>query len=172
VIFDSITVLDMKSYTSPKTKKGLKSDIHGKGIFATEPIEKGEVIAIKNGKKITRKDLVKSGISGHAELQIGDDLYIAPSTKVEVEDSMIFINHSCEPNVGMKDEVTFVAMRNIEPQEELVIDYAMIDDNDLIMNCICNSANCRKVITGKDWTKKDLQDRYRNFFSPYIQSKI
>ncbi len=162
----------MKSYISPNAQKGLKSKIHGRGLLAINPIKAGEVVAIKGGRKLTKNELKQTGISGHAELQIADDLYIAPSTKEELEDSMIFINHSCAPNVGMKDAVTFVAMRDINRGEELTIDYAMLDDNDFKMDCICGSANCRKIVSGKDWMKIELQKRYRGYFAPFISAKI
>jgi len=32
--------------------------------------------------------------------------------------------------------------------------------------------NSRKVITGQDWRKKELQDKYRGFMSAYLQRKI
>jgi len=41
---------------------------------------------------------------------------------------MLFINHSCEPNVGFAGNVVLVAMRDIEAGEELTTDYAMFDD--------------------------------------------
>lgn len=85
---------------------------------------------------------------------------------------MIYINHSCEPNVGMKGEDKFIAMRDIEREEELTIDYSMIDDNDMKMECTCRSFNCRKVITGKDWMLKELQEKYKEYFSSFIKKKI
>jgi len=37
----------------------------------------------------------------------------------------MFLNHSCEPNVGILGQIIFVAMRNIDSGEELTIDYAL-----------------------------------------------
>ncbi len=85
---------------------------------------------------------------------------------------MMFFNHSCNPNVGVRGEITFVAMRNIKPGEELTIDYAMIDDDNYKMKCNCGAENCRKVITGKDWKRRDLQRKYGQYFSKFLLEKI
>jgi hypothetical protein len=40
------------------------------------------------------------------------------------------------------------------------------------MACRCGSARCRGTITGKDWRRKDLQERYRGWFCWFLQRKI
>lgn len=85
---------------------------------------------------------------------------------------MMFINHSCEPNVGVSGQIMYVAMRRIKPGEELTLDYAMIDDAFFRMKCQCGSKNCRGVITGKDWKRKDLQKKYGEHFAWFILQKI
>ena len=37
---------------------------------------------------------------------------------------------------------------------------------------LCGSANCRGTITGKDWMKKDLQEKYKGWFCWFLQRKI
>ena len=162
----------MESYISPKTEKGLPSKIHGKGFFAKGFIKKDEVIAIKKGDLLSTDQLAKAGIGGNVGLQVGDDTYIAPATQEEFEQNMIFINYSCDPNIGMKGEDTVVAMRDIAPGEELVMDYAMIANDDQVMECNCGAGNCRHTITGKDWMKPELQEKYKGYFTNYIQGKI
>ena len=86
-----------------------------------------------------------------------------------------FMNHSCNPNLGLLDEVTLVAIRDIKPNEELTIDYAIeLADIDYIMSkkCNCKSLNCRKTITGKDWQLKSVQDNCGKYFSPFLKKKI
>ncbi|KKT16367.1 MAG: Nuclear protein SET [Parcubacteria group bacterium GW2011_GWB1_43_6] len=164
----------MKSWISPKTKKGLKSKIHGRGIFAIALIKKGEVVAIKKGHLLTGAQIKKLGTRHHYDLKIGDDLYIGPNCKDEFEDSMVFINHSCSPNAGFKgQQATFIAIKDIKKGEEIVLDYAMFDDDEKnIMKCNCGFSNCRKIITGKDWKNPKLQKKYKGCFSPFIQKKI
>src|SRR5215471_11063826 len=97
--FYSVTIFSPLSYLSKKTAVR-PSPIHGKGLFAVEPIEKSEVVCIKGGHIFTRDKLHEiSAALGPAEIQIGDDLFIGPLTEEEREASMIFSNHSCEPNI-------------------------------------------------------------------------
>ena len=159
------------SYISPKARVG-DSPIHGKGLFAAEPIAAGEVVCVKGGAIIGRDALESMpGWFRAAEIQIADDLFIAPVTEEERDGSMIFSNHSCEPNIGVRGQIVFVAMRDIAPGEELTHDWAMTDDDASEHACNCGSASCRKVITGQDWRRPDLQEKYRGFMSWYLTEK-
>ena len=165
--------MDVSTHVSPKAKKGTRSKIEGRGLFAIEPVKKGEVVAIKGGHIIDWKTLKKhEKLIGASYLQIDDDFVLAPLTKSEVEKVMMFLNHSCNPNVGVRGEITFVAMRYIKKGEELTIDYSMIDDDNYRMTCNCGARNCRKIVTGKDWKKKDLQRKYGKYFSSFIFEKM
>jgi uncharacterized protein len=53
----------------------------------------------------------------------------------EYEAVMLFINHSCEPNVGFSGNVVLVAVRDIRHGEELTTDYALFDDSEDHMEC-------------------------------------
>jgi SET domain-containing protein len=163
----------VSSYISPKARKGRKSRIEGHGLFAVRPIRKGEIVAIKGGHIVDRATLRrKRKTIGAADVQIDDRFFIAPLERSEQDRVMLFLNHSCEPNVGMRGEITFVAMRDIAPGEELTIDYAMIDSGSERMVCNCGEPACRGVITGRDWQRPELQRKYRRYFSPYLQEKI
>jgi SET domain-containing protein len=160
------------SYLSPKTQVR-ESPIHGRGLFATAEIAKGEVVAVKGGRIITRQEVrdVNARL-GPVEIQIGDDLFIAPVTDEERELSMLYSNHSCDPNLGLRGEITFVAMRDIRGSEELTHDWAVTDDDDSSTKCSCGSRNCRGTLTGKDWQRPELQKRYAGYFSAYLAEKI
>jgi SET domain len=54
--------------------------------------------------------------------------HLAAVEGAEYEPVMLFINHSCEPNVGFAGNTVLVAMRDISPGEELTTDYALFDD--------------------------------------------
>jgi uncharacterized protein len=56
-------------------------------------------------------------------------------------------------------------MRNIEPGEELTIDYAMQESYRFAFDCVCKSRTCRKKLTPDDWKIEDLQKRYDGYFS-------
>jgi SET domain-containing protein len=161
------------SYRSPKTEVR-ESKIHGRGLFAKADIAKGEIVAIKGGHIIDRETLRReiTPALGPVEIQIGDNLFIAPVTADERELSMLYSNHSCNPNIGMRGEITFVAMRDIRAGEELTHDWAMTDDDDYSVECNCGTPHCRKTLTGKDWQRPELQKRYAGHFSTYLAKKI
>ena len=161
------------SYRSPKTEVR-QSKIHERGLFATADIAKDEIVAVKGGHIVDRKTLREKITPrlGPVEIQIDDDLFIAPVTDEERELSMLYSNHSCDANLGMRGEITFVAMRDIRAGEELTHDWAMTDDDDYSVECKCGAPNCRKIITGKDWQRPDLQKRYAGYFSAYLARKI
>ena len=85
---------------------------------------------------------------------------------------MLFLNHSCEPNVGFGGNSVLIAIRDIEAEEELTTDYALFDDFDGSMECHCGPLLCRGRIDGRDWKRNDLQKRYRGYFSWYLERKI
>lgn len=160
------------SYVSPKASVK-QSAIEGRGLFAAESINKGEVVAVKGGYVFNRAKLNElQKLLGAAEIQIGDDLFIGPLGEEEREGGMIFSNHSCEPNIGVQGQIVFVAMRDIREGEELTHDWATTDDDHYEMLCRCGAPNCRKVITGQDWRKKDLQEKYKGYMSWYLIEKI
>lgn len=160
------------SYLSPKTEvRG--SPIHGRGLFAAAPFAKGEVVAVKGGHIVNGEQLREiTPKLGPVEIQIGDDLFIAPLTEEEREASMLYSNHSCDANIGVRGEITFVALRNIDAGEELTHDWCMTDDDDSSTPCRCGAENCRRTVTGKDWQRPELQKRYAGYFSAYLAEKI
>ncbi len=160
------------SYLSPKTEVR-DSAIHGRGLFALVGIETNEIVAVKGGRIISRAQLRELAPRlGPAEIQIADDLFISPVTEEEREGSMIFSNHSCEPNIGVHGQIMFVAMRAIRAGEELTHDWAMTDDDDNPTACNCGARTCRSTISGKDWQRPELQARYAGYFSSYLADKI
>jgi uncharacterized protein len=160
------------SWLSPKTEVR-ESPIHGRGLFAIGDFVKEEIVAVKGGRIITREQLrdVNQQL-GPVEIQIADNLFIAPVTAEEREASMLYSNHSCNANLGIRDNVIFVAMRDIAAGEELTHDWCVTDDDSYTVPCRCGSALCRGTLTGKDWQRPELQERYAGYFSRYLAKKI
>jgi len=149
------------------------SPIHGRGLFALEPLTRGELVAVKGGHVFDRATLRQvERTLGPAEIQIDDDLFIGPLLPEEREGSMIFSNHSCDPNLGVRGQIAFVALRDVAAGEELTHDWAMTDDDDYQMQCRCGSPRCRGVVTGQDWRRQELQRRYAGHMSAYLQARI
>jgi uncharacterized protein len=160
------------SYRSPKTVVK-ESRIHGRGLFAREPIAKGEMVAIKGGyifDAATLRDVEQS--LGPAHITIAEGFFIGPLAASEREGGMIFSNHSCDPTIGVQGQIVFVALRDVQPGEELTHDWATTDDDSYEMRCNCGAQNCRGVITGQDWRRKELQQKYQGYIAWYLQRKI
>ena len=160
------------SYRSPKTRVRA-SPIHGRGLFASRPIRRGEVVAVKGGHILDRRALERSPARvAVSYIQVDDNLYIGAVTPGEVRRNKLFINHSCEPNLGIRGQITFVALRDVAAGEELTYDWAMEENRRARTRCTCQAPSCRGILTGRDWQIPALQRRYRGFFSAYLAAKI
>lgn len=162
----------MKTWRSPKIELR-ENTLAGRGVVAIEPIARDEIVAIKAGNIVTRDEIEEvTRNAGDLALQIDDDFYIAPRTLAEADDMSVYINHSCDPNVGFRGQVVYVAMRDIATGEELCHDYAMERSDDYHLDCHCGSPLCRGKVSGEDWKLPELQDRYGDYFSIYLRRKI
>jgi hypothetical protein len=159
----------ISTYISPKARKGEVSPIAGRGLRAVAPIAKDEVVAIKGGHIVDTATLnALPERLRNSEVQIADGFHLVALEEAEYEPVMLFLNHSCEPNVGFAGNVVLVAMRDVAAGEELTTDYALFDDTDATMNCTCGTPSCRGTIHGRDWRRPDLQHRYGPYFSWYL----
>src|SRR5215472_12710488 len=157
------------SYISPKASKGQPSSIAGRGLVALAPIAKDEIVAIKGGHIVDTATMnALPDRLRNSDVQIADGFHLVALDEAEYESVMLFINHSCEPNVGFAGNVVLVAMRDISPDEELTTDYALFDDYDSTMKCHCGTPSCRGTISGRDWQRPDLQRKYGHYFSAYL----
>lgn len=162
-----------KSYINNKVE--LRDSKIGKGVFAKEKILKDEVItdfSTGPGKLIKSEEADKlfKGENDHM-IQTDDDLFFAATEDKEFEDTD-YINHSCDPNCGVRDSLKIVAMKDIEKDEEITFDYAMSESSEYSIKCECGAINCRGKVTGDDWKIKELQEKYKGYFSDYLQNKI
>ena len=137
-------------------------------------IAAGELVAVKGGYVLDRAALeaIEPELGPDAEVPVAEGLFIGPVRPSERDGGMIFSNHSCAPNIGVKGQIVFVAMRAIEPGEELTHDWAMTDDDTYEMTCRCGAPECRGQVTGQDWRRPELQTRYRGYISWYLEDRI
>jgi hypothetical protein len=152
------------------------SPISGCGIFARELIAAGEIVERWGGVHITDAELQeivatlsRSTRYNSAAIGEGSNLLLA------LDDPIGFGNHSCDPNLWMRDAITVAARRAIARDEELTIDYAthtVTPSWRMETECRCGSSLCRHTITGEDWKLPELQERYRGHFSPFINDRI
>jgi SET domain-containing protein len=150
----------------------------GRGLFATEKIFKDEVIEDSEESLKDTQILTKAEIANKKDSELWkslcyeiDDLNEVCPKDINNPLAGFLINHSCDPNVGIKND-NMVAMRDIEVDEELSYDYAMTDSGDYDNECLCGSKKCRGRRSGKDWMISELQKKYRGYFQKNIQNKI
>ncbi len=162
-------------FVSPKleVRENLKKGFFG--LYAKEPIYQGELMVCWGGKVLTGEQLVEiSDQAREHSVQIEENLYQVPYEEpFSGPENGDYVNHSCEPNAGLSDSITLVAMRDIEPDEEICFDYAMTDSSPYDeFECACETPSCRGKVTGNDWQLPHLQAKYAQYFSPYLQRRI
>jgi hypothetical protein len=165
--------MTVRSWLSPRVAKR-QGGVSGDGLFAVGAIPAGTVVCAKAGHIIDRRTLAAhAAVIRGAETQIDDDLFLAPLGADEVEASMMNVNHSCEPNLGVAGNMLYVTMREVAADEELTLDYAMFASGTTQeFACSCGTPRCRKTISNEDWRRPELQQRYRGYFSWYLARRI
>ncbi len=156
------------SYLSSKLQARPKT--YGHGIFALEPLAKDELIAVFGGA-IYKWDVFTTlpERERSLSLQVEHNLFLVPEN-IGAGD---YVNHCCDPNAGLSGQIALVAIRDIQPGEEVCFDYAMSDATPYDeFECACGSVNCRGSVSGSDWRIPALQERYAGYFTPYIQRLI
>ena len=113
---------------------------------------------------------------GDFGIQVDEGFVLAARYEHELED-IDCLNHSCEPNAGIRGQIFLDAMREIAPDEEITFDYAMVlfgaeGIPPYELECHCGSPNCRGRVTDSDWLLPELQQRYGGWFSWFLQKKI
>jgi SET domain-containing protein len=145
------------------------------GVFAKKKINKDELVFVCGGYVMTLGDERKLPKKlRDVGMQISEELVLTITREADNDGGF---NHSCEPNIGIRGQIFFVAMRDIAKGEELVIDYAMVlyrgkSAKPYQLECACGKPSCRGVITDNDWQRPELQARYAGYFSWFLQEKI
>lgn len=137
------------------------SSIHGNGVFADEPIRKGERIVRYKGTLRTHKEVDRLygelDENGHTFLFTLNDEYVIDAN--EGGNVARWINHSCDPNCesvteendkgkSHKDKVFIEAIRDIKSGEELTYNYGIVLEERYtpklkkVWECRCGSKNC------------------------------
>jgi SET domain-containing protein len=138
-----------------------RSPIHGNGVFAVTPINKGEEIIEYKGTLMTHEEADEmygdGGETGHTFLFTLNEQYILDANRKG--NIARWINHSCAPNCAAfviesesgdprKDKVVIEAKRNIKAGEELTYDYGIVLEVPHTPRlkkkwaCLCGSPKC------------------------------
>ena len=146
------------------------SPVHGRGVFAVQPIKKGTRILEYLGDRVSHEAADKR-YEDHDENDNHTFLFIVD--KKTVIDAGVggndarFINHQCEGNCEsvIENRRVFIdAVRDIEPGQELGYDYEIGREKDdppnvdEIYACRCGSPKCRGTML---WPAKRPQPKRR-----------
>lgn len=126
------------------------SRIHRWGVFAEEFIPKGRKIIEYTGEKISRVETARRARSRRYNYLFTLDSYWTVDGSVGGSGAE-FINHCCEPNCVariVKGHILYFAARDIQPGEELTVDYRFDPDVEQV-KCRCGAPNCRGTINLK-----------------------
>jgi ADP-heptose:LPS heptosyltransferase len=162
----------------------------GKGLFAKSLIPKNHTIwfdpeLAQNGIIYNITDLNLNKFyhweKDHVwHWQIGENLVqLTPKEEVNLDGSDM-MNHSCNANTGFKCIHHMIALRDIQPDEEITYDYAMSETSsgqiwstNSKFTCQCGSADCRKTLSPNDYKNPKLWSKYGiEHFAPHIRRMI
>jgi hypothetical protein len=149
-----------------------ESPLHGRGTFARAPIATGDIVVTWEHRVLSSSDATTAPRGTLLPRSDGTAVWLPPVDPDAVDE---LINHSCDPNVWMLDEVTLATRRHISAGEELRVDYGLFELNPEWVcrwGCQCGSPLCRGVITGHDWQIPALQERYGEHFHPILVARI
>ena len=122
------------------------SSIHGKGCFATISFNKRHKIAEYAGEKISNSEARRRAHRKMLRICEINNRWSLDGSRGG--NGTHYINHSCVPNAFMQiiyDHILFFALRDIQPGEEITIDYESTLHDDA-KRCICGARNCRGTI--------------------------
>ncbi len=127
----------------------------GLGIFANRQIVKDEIIFIFGGRIIDFQETKRRGRWECMPIQIEYNQYI------DTLPPGVFINHSCDPNAGIRDDKNLVALRDIREGDEIRFDYSTtMEENSFTMECLCRTSNCRHMVNDFSTLPPPVQKGY------------
>ncbi|NRO97087.1 SET domain-containing protein-lysine N-methyltransferase [Paraburkholderia sp. NMBU_R16] len=132
-----------------------RSGVHGKGVFAAQPLRAGERLLEYKGQRISWKEAVRR--HPHNPDEPNHTFYFALEDGRVIDgnvdgNSARWINHSCAPNCEAEEiegRVFIQALRDISADEELFYDYGLVIDERQTKKlkkeyaCHCGARKCR-----------------------------
>ncbi|EKD70546.1 MAG: nuclear protein SET [uncultured bacterium] len=136
------------------------SSISGKGTFITENVRAGEFIKQLTGEPVPVNQILQicaeRGVSWDDPLQIDENTYLI------LDEYSTTINHSCDPNVCLRNKNDLYAIKDIKAHEELIFDYSTTEGIFIpwSMKCACGAKQCRKVVGNVLSIPRDTLQKY------------
>jgi uncharacterized protein len=150
----------------PQAVEVRQSAINQEGVFALARFGPGELIlAIDDSYVVDEEHPAPEGEENHCD-------YLEAGKVVWMQMPERYINHSCDPNVYVKtiDGVRqVIALREIHPGQEITYDYCVNGYGDVVWQCNCQSARCRRDIHSDFFHLPiELQSEYLPFLDTWF----
>lgn len=130
----------MRAYSSIKRKLLIRRSSAGLGLFAGEPIKKGEFVVEYTGEILSNEVADRRG--GKYLFEISNRRVVDGTSRSNIAR---YINHSCKPNCEpdiRRGRILIFARHNIKEGEELTYDYGKEYMDDFIKPKGCKCASC------------------------------
>jgi hypothetical protein len=128
-----------------------------KGVFATANIRRDSVIFRLKGTVSNKPTKYTIQVGHHRHLSYPN----IRQSNDNLDYCWQYLNHSCEPNGYVNSsELTFRALRNIGPGEEITFNY-LTTESEMAMpfDCTCGSPNCFGFIKGRNFLTQEQFER-------------
>jgi hypothetical protein len=165
-----------RTWVSPKLVHG-ESRIHYHGVFTTAPVARGEKLMEFGGQPISQAEADEGPYRVRSIWIVADGVYLALPESDKAPSLDENLNHSCDANAWLSDEVTLIARRDIAAGEEITMDQGTwnFDETEYTVDaedCTCGSNICRRRLTEADWQLPAVQVQYKDHFHPIVQAMI
>jgi hypothetical protein len=138
------------------------SPVAGKGLFTAIDIRPKQIIFRFDGEHIFHEYTPEFAVQGANWIGVGDREWVVP----QPESPVLYLNHSCSPNVFVNKHKEIMSWANIPAHSELFLDYSSTElDPFWSMKCNCNALNCRHVIRSFPHLPLVTQLQYRPYIS-------
>lgn len=135
----------------PSTELRFVSPEIGYGVFAKEFIPKGTIVYVKDSLEIEVTPKKYAKLDEYARGVVDKYSYRDErGYRIVSWDFAKYVNHSCSRNTISTGYGFEIALRDIEPNEEVTDEYAIfnLEQN---FECGCGAKNCRKHISPSDF---------------------
>jgi hypothetical protein len=142
----------------------------GKSLFAKRNFKKDDIVFVVTGEIVN--------YATDYTIPISENLKIEPRIPGGLSQ---FINHSCEPNVGIRNRTLLVAMRDIEQGEEILTSYAFLgyeyghektidgkEKKGLNLTCNCGTKSCNGQLQSYKEMSREWREKYKEYISDYL----
>lgn len=135
----------------PSTEVRKKSDEVGYGVFATRLIPMGTIVYAQDPYEIVIGPEEFASLSPVLQQQFETYSFIdAQGNRIVSWDIGKYVNHCCHPNTISTGYGFEIAVRDIQPGEEITDEYGIFNLQ-YEMNLLCTTEGCRKTLRPEDF---------------------